>query len=99
MNADLRKNIAARDAALTKTGRVTRRVAVAATAGSLVMMAGFAHLIPTHVPHLSVNGTDGNGTSGSGSGTGNGGSGTSTGTGNGSPGTGSGPSQVTSGGS
>jgi hypothetical protein len=95
MDAGMRKNIAARDAALTKTGRVTRRVAVAATAGSLVLMAGFAHLIPTHLPHESVNGTTGNGTSGGG--TGNGGA-TS---GNGAPGSGSGsgPSQVTSGGS
>jgi hypothetical protein len=93
MDANMRKNIAARDAALNKTGRVTRRVAVAATAGSLVLMAGFAHLIPTHLPHLSVNGTNGNGTSGGGSGS----SGTSSG--NGAPSTGSGPSQVTSGGS
>jgi uncharacterized membrane protein YgcG len=95
MDADMRKNIAARDAALIRTGRVTRRIAVAATAGSLVLMAGFAHLIPTHLPHLSVNGTNGNG---SGSGTsGNGGSGTTSG--NGAPSSGSGPSQVTSGGS
>lgn len=94
MDVDMRKNIAARDAALIRTGRVTRRIAVAATAGSLVLMAGFAHLIPTHLPHLSVNGTNGNG---SGSGTGNGGSGTTSG--NGAPSSGSGPSQVTSGGS
>jgi hypothetical protein len=97
MDASMRKNIAARDAALTKTGRVTRRVAVAATAGSLVLMAGFAHFIPTHLPHQSVNGTNGNGTGGGGTGNGNGGA-TS---GNGAPGSGSGsgPSQVTSGGS
>ena len=50
------------------------------------MMAGFAHLIPTHLPHLAVNG---NGSGGSGNG----------GTGGSGPGTGSGPSQVTSGGS
>ncbi|MBR7825660.1 hypothetical protein KDK95_05025 [Actinospica sp. MGRD01-02] len=103
MDASTRKNIAARDAALTKTSRVTRRIAVAATAGSLVLMAGFAHLIPTHLPHLSDNGTSGNGTSGTSTGNG-GGSGTgssnggSSGTAPGS-GSGSGPSQVTSGGS
>jgi hypothetical protein len=96
MDASMRKNIAARDAALTKTGRVTRRVAVAATAGSLVLMAGFAHFIPTHLPHLSVNGTNGNGSGGGG--TGNGGSGTSSGNGAPGSGSGSGPS-VTSGGS
>jgi hypothetical protein len=97
MDAGMRKNIAARDAALTKTGRVTRRVAVAATAGSLVLMAGFAHYIPTHLPHPSVNGTNGNRTGGGGTGNGNGGA-TS---GNGAPGSGSGsgPSQATSGGS
>ena len=105
MDAGTRKNIAARDAALTKTSRVTRRVAVAATAGGLVLMAGFAHLIPTHLPHLSVNGTSGNGSGGTGgTGTGNG-SGSGTSNGGGSSGTapgsgsGSGPSQVTSGGS
>jgi len=97
MDASMRKNIAARDAALTKTGRVTRRVAVAATAGSLVLMAGFAHFIPTHLPHLSVNGTNGNGSGGGGT-NGNGGSGTSSGNGAPGSGSGSGPS-VTSGGS
>lgn len=92
----MRKNIAARDEALTKTGRVTRLAAVAATAGSLVMMAGFAHLLPPHIPHLSVNGTNGGGTSGGG---GSGSSGTSSGNGAPGSGSGSGPSQVTSGGS
>lgn len=114
MDVSMRKNIAARDEALTKTGRVTRRVGVAAAAGSLVLMAGFAHLIPTHLPHLSGSGSGGgsgggSGTGTGGSGTGTGGTGTSTGTGTGggtssgtsAPGTGSGsgPSQVTSGGS
>ena len=102
----MRKNIAARDEALTKTGRVTRRVGAAAAAGSLVLMAGFAHLIPTHLPHLSgSSGGSGNGGgNGTGTGTGTGSTGTGTGgtsTGTGAPGTGSGsgPSQVTSGGS
>jgi hypothetical protein len=90
MDTGMRKNIAARDAALAKTGRVTRRVAVAATAGSLVLMAGFAHFIPTHLPHQSVNGTNGNGTGNGGATSGNGAPGS---------GSGSGPSQVTSGGS
>jgi len=107
MDVSMRKNIAARDEALTKTGRVTRRVGAVAAVGSLVLMAGFAHLIPTHLPHLSGSGS-GSGSGGSGTGTGGTGtggtgtgSGTSTGTGTGTPapGSGSGPSQVTSGGS
>lgn len=107
MDVSMRKNIAARDEALTKTGRVTRRVGAVAAAGSLVLMAGFAHLIPTHLPHLSGGGS-GTGTGGTGTGTGGGtstgtgtgtGAGTSTGTGTPGPGSGSGPSQVTSGGS
>jgi len=105
MDTSLRKNIAARDAALARTGRVTRRVGTAAAAGSLVLMAGFAHLIPTHLPHLSVNGNGGGGGTGGGGGggggtsTGGGNGSGSTGSGNGAPSTGSGPSQVTSGGS
>jgi hypothetical protein len=87
VDTSVRKNIAARDAAPARTGRVTRRVAAAAR---LVPMAGFAHLIPTRPPHLPVGGTE-NGGSGSG------GSGTSSGAG--APGNGSGPSRVTEGGS
>lgn len=83
MDSSIRKNVAARDAALDKTGRVTRRIGIAALAGSLALMAGFAHLIPTHLPHLS-----GGDSTGSGSGSGAP-----------APGTGSGPSHVTSGGS
>jgi hypothetical protein len=91
MDTELRKNIAARDAALVKTGRVTRVAAVAATAGSLVLMAGFAHLIPPHLPHVSVNGPN---SGGSGSGTG-----TQPGNATPAPGGGAGPAQATSGGS
>jgi hypothetical protein len=88
MDASMRKNIAARDEALTKTGRVTRRVGAAAAAGSLVLMAGFAHLIPSHLPHLSgSSGGSGSGGSGGGSGTGTG-TGGSGGTGTGGTGTG-----------
>lgn len=98
MESSLRKNIADRDAALSRTGRVTRRIAALSAAGSLVLMAGFAHLIPTDFSHSSQSG--GGGTSGGGSGTGNGNSNGN----NGSNGTpmpthGSGPSHATSGGS
>lgn len=96
MDTSLRKNIAARDESLAKIRRATRRIAAASAAGSLVFVAGFAHLIPTGLPHASQNG-GGGGTSGGAGGTGNG-------TANGGNGTtglshGSGPSQVTSGGS
>jgi hypothetical protein len=87
MDTSLRKNIAARDAAPAKTRRAIRRVAAPAAAASLVPAGGFAHLIPTHPPHLSVGGT---GTGGRRSGTGHG---------SGTPGSGSGPFQVFSGGS
>lgn len=86
MDTSVRRNIAARDAALVKTGRVTRLIAAGAAAGSLVLMAGFAHLIPTHLPHPSVGSNGGGGSSG-------------TSSGNGAPSNGSGPSHVTSGGS
>jgi hypothetical protein len=99
MEPDPRRTIAARDAALARTGRLTRRAALAATAASLVLMAGFAHLIPTHLPHLSGGDGSGSGGSGSASGGGGGNSGSGTGTGTAAPGSGSGPSQVTSGGS
>ena len=96
MDTSLRKNIAARDESLAKTRRVTRRIAAASAAGSLVFMAGFAHLIPTDFPHSSQNG-GGGGTSG---GSGNGNGGTNTGNnGTPSPSHGSGPSHATSGGS
>jgi hypothetical protein len=87
MDTSTRKSIAARDEALARTGRVTNRIGAAALAGSLVLMAGFAHLLPTHLPHLNIGrntGTGGNGGSGSGSN---------------APGIGSGSSHVTSGGS
>ncbi|WP_051450214.1 hypothetical protein [Actinospica robiniae] len=99
MDARLRKKIADRDAALSRTGRVTRRIAALSAAGSLVLVAGFGHLIPTDFSHSSQSG--GGGTSGGGSGTGNGNSnGNSNSThGTPSPGHGSGPSHATSGGS
>jgi hypothetical protein len=56
---------------------------------------GFAHLIPSHLPHPSVNATSGNGASGSGPGSGS--SGTSPG--NGALGTGPAFCRVISGGS
>lgn len=97
MDSRLRKNIAVRDAALTKTGRVTRRIAAVSAAGSLVLMAGFAHLIPTDFSHSSQSG-GGGGTSGGGSGGGT--SGNNNGTnGTPNPSGGSGPSHATSGGS
>jgi len=88
MSTTLRKSVLARDEALGRTRAITRRISVAAVAGSLVLAAGFAHLIPTHLPQLNAG-------QGSGQGSGNGGL---QGPGS-SPGQGSGSSQTTSGGS
>ncbi|HEY3869674.1 MAG TPA: hypothetical protein VGM10_15030 [Actinocrinis sp.] len=85
MDARIRRSVLARDGALGRIGTLTRRITVASVAGALVLMAGFAHLLPTHLPHVSTsqNGAGSSGLQGPQSG----------------PGGGNGPSQVTSGGS
>ena len=96
MRSTTRDAALVRDAGVERIRTTTRRIGGLAVAGTLLAAAGFAHLIPTHLPHLSV-GQSGGGNSGSGS----------TGTSNGgglqgpvtAPGGGSGPSHVTSGGS
>ena len=84
MDARLRRSVLARDGALGRIGRLTRLIAWASFAGALVLMAGFAHLLPTHLPHVSTDqGSGSGGLQGPQSG----------------PSGGSGSSQVTSGGS
>jgi hypothetical protein len=85
MDGRLSRSVLARDGALGRIGSVTRWIAAASVAGALVLMAGFAHLLPTHLLHVAVN-RDGSGSSGL--------SGPQSG-----PGGGSGSGQVTSGGS
>jgi hypothetical protein len=60
----MRNAAAARDDAVARIGRVTRWIGTAAGAGALVAAAGFAHLIPTHLPQLNVGGSQ-NGSGGS----------------------------------
>ena len=103
-----REAINARDEAVVRVGRTTRLIGTAAVAGTLFAGAGFAHLIPTHLPRLnegdssSSNSNSSNSSSNSSSSS----SGSSSSSSNGGlqppsnpPGNSSGPSQVTSGGS
>jgi hypothetical protein len=95
MDARTRAAVEARDQSVFRVRRLTRRIGTFGLAGGLLLGAGFAGLLPSHLPHLGGNGT------GSGDGTG-----TSTGDGGGlqgpanapAPGGGA-PSHVTSGGS
>lgn len=87
MDARIRRSVLARDGALGRIGSVTRWIVAASVAGALVLMAGFAHLLPTHLPHVATN-RDGSGSGGL--------QGPQSGPGSGS---GSGSTQVTSGGS
>jgi len=97
-----RNAAAARDDAVARIGRVTRWVGTVGAAGALVAAAGFAHLIPTHLPRLSVGGSQ-SGSGGSSSGGSSSGSTSQTGGAQGpatAPGNGgAAPSHVTSGGS
>ena len=98
MDARTRHAIADRDRALSRVNRLTWHAGTLAAAGAVLLGAGFAHLLPTHLPPDS--GNSGPPTSGTGGGT----SGSSTGGGFPAPATppaaGSGaPSHVTSGGS
>jgi hypothetical protein len=88
-----RNAAAARDESVARIGRMTRWIGTAAGAGALIAAAGFAHLIPTHLPQLNVGGAR-NGSGGSSS-SGGGLQGPATNPGSG----GTTPSHVTSGGS
>ena len=99
MDSKTRKAVSARDAGLVRVSRATRLIGVASVAGTVIAAAGFAHLIPTHLPHINVdNGGSGSGGGGGGNGSSNG-SGGLQGPNNAPGGGGSGPSQVQSGGS
>ena len=100
MDARTRNAVAARDRSVSRVSRITWRIGSFAAAGAVVLGAGFAHLIPTHLPHSGAGG--GSGSSGS---TGTNGS-SSSGNGGGLQGPGTVPQQgsgsgshVTSGGS
>ena len=97
MDARTRAAVAARDRAVTRVSRMTWRIGSFAAVGAMVLGAGFAHLIPTHLPHFSESGD-------SGSSGGDGSSGSHNGNGPQGPGTvprqsSGGASHVTSGGS
>jgi len=57
MDARTRNAIAARDRAVTRVGRLTWQISTFAVAGAAVLGAGFAHLLPTHLPHLNLGGS------------------------------------------
>jgi hypothetical protein len=92
MDSKTRKAAQARDAGVLRIKKTTRLIGTFAVAGGLVMAAGFAHLLPTHLPQANV-GRDGGGNGGSSNGSG-GLQGPNT-----APGGGSGRSHVSSGGS
>ena len=73
MDARTRNAVAARDRAVGRVSHLTWRIGSFAAVGAVVLGAGFAHLLPTHLPHFSSGGGSG-GTSGT---SGNGSSGTS----------------------
>jgi hypothetical protein len=66
MDAKTRNAVAARDRAVARVSRVTWRIGGVAAVGAVVLGAGFAHLLPTHLPHLGGNSGGGGGTSNSG---------------------------------
>lgn len=59
MNARTRDAIAARDRSMARVSRLTWRIGSVAAAGAVVLGAGFAHLLPTHLPHFKPVGDDG----------------------------------------
>jgi len=101
MDAKTRRNaVAARDHAVARVGRLTWRIGTFAVAGAAVLGAGFAHLLPTHLPHLNAGSSSGSGSSSDSSGS----AGTDNGSsnsdnGNGFQGPGSVPGQSDGGGS
>jgi hypothetical protein len=95
MDSKTRKAALARDAGVLRIRKTTRLIGACAVAGGVVMAAGFAHLLPTHLPQVNVGHESGDGGTGGSSSNGSSGlQGPNT-----APGGGSGSSQVTSGGS
>lgn len=65
MDTRTRDAVAARDRAVSRVSRMTWRIGGVAAAGAMVLGAGFAHLLPTHLPHVKQGGDSGSsGTSG-----------------------------------
>jgi len=97
MDPRTRKAALARDGAVARINALTWKIGTASFAGTLVLAAGFAHLLPTHLPQVG----EGQGGAGQNGGTGGvpGGSNSGLqGPGTG-PGSGSGAGHVRSGGS
>jgi hypothetical protein len=66
MDGTTRDAVAARDRAVSKVSHTTWRIGSFAAVGAMVLGAGFAHLLPTHLPHFNLGGTSGSsGSSGS----------------------------------
>lgn len=59
MDARTRKAVAARDRAVGRVSHLTWRIGSFAAVGAVVLGAGFAHLLPTHLPHFSSSGGSG----------------------------------------
>jgi hypothetical protein len=78
MDARTRNAVAARDRSVSRVSHMTWRIGSLAAAGAVVLGAGFAHLIPAHLPHFKLGGDSGssgssgdNGSSNSGNNSGN----------------------------
>ena len=59
MDARTRDAVAARDRSVRRVRHMTWRIGSFAAAGAVVLGAGFAHLIPTHLPHFDQGGDSG----------------------------------------
>lgn len=59
MDARMRDAVAARDRAVSRVSRMTWRIGGIAVVGAVTLGAGFAHLLPTHLPHFNLNGDSG----------------------------------------
>ena len=68
MDARTRDAVAARDRAVSKVSHTTWRIGGFAAAGAMVLGAGFAHLLPTHLSHSTTGGNSGSSGSTGGSG-------------------------------
>jgi hypothetical protein len=66
MDARTRNAVAARDRSMSRVSRMTWRIGSLAAVGAVVLGAGFAHLLPTHLPHIGAGGNSGGGSSNSG---------------------------------
>lgn len=93
MDARTRDAVAARDRAVDRVSHMTWRIGSLAAIGAVVLGAGFAHLLPTHLPHLGSSGSSGGSGSTGGSGSSN------SGNSNGIQGPGTVPQQGSGGGS